>query len=56
MDEYKINQIVAILIKNEYKLSDGYSYYTDNEEQDVSETLREIAMDILKSIETKSTQ
>ena len=52
MDEYKINQIVAILFKNEYNLSDGYEYYNP----DVSETLRGIAIDILKSIETKSTQ
>lgn len=54
MDEHKINQIITILMDNEHKLSDGYEYYCTNKE--VSEKLREIAINILNSIETTSTK
>ena len=45
LDEYKINEIIRILMENEYNLSDGYAYYS---KKDVSETVREIAVSIVR--------
>lgn len=47
MTEQKIEQIVNILLKYEHKLSDGYHYYSYEED-----VLREIAQSILDAIDT----
>jgi NACalpha-BTF3-like transcription factor len=47
MTEKKIEQIVNILLKYEHKLSDGYQYYSYEED-----VLREIAQSILETIDT----
>ena len=47
MTEQKIEQIVNILLKYEHKLSDGYHYYSYDED-----VLREIAHSILAAIDT----
>ena len=47
MTEQKIEQIVNILLKYEHKLSDGYQYYSYEED-----VLREIAQSILAAIDT----
>jgi NACalpha-BTF3-like transcription factor len=47
MTEQKIEQIINILLKYEHKLSDGYQYYSYEED-----VLREIAQNILATIDT----
>jgi NACalpha-BTF3-like transcription factor len=47
MTEQKIERIISILLKYEYKLSDGCLYYSYKED-----VLREIAQNILATIDT----
>lgn len=47
MTEQKIERIINILLKYEHKLSDGYQYYSYEED-----VLREIAQTILEAIDT----
>jgi len=51
MEEEKVKEIVKILYDYEGMLSDGYEFYAGK--NDVDKLLREIALDILKSIKTK---
>ena len=51
MEEEKIKEIVKILYDYEGMLSDGYEFYAGK--NDVDKLLREIALDILKSVKTK---
>ena len=51
MDEEKVKEIVKILYGYEGMLSDGYEFYAGK--NDVDKLLREIALDILKTVETK---
>ena len=50
-EEQKIEKIVRILMQNETALSDGFCWYAVV--GNVEKTLREIAVDILKSIKDK---
>jgi hypothetical protein len=43
------DKIIEVLLDNEGCISDGYVYYCD----DIRETLKKIAIDILKVIEEK---
>lgn len=47
MTDQKIERIISILLKYEHKLSDGYQYYSYEED-----VLREIAQTILAAIDT----
>jgi len=51
MEEEKVKEIVKILYDYEGMLSDGYEFYAGK--NDVDKLLREIALDILKSVKTK---
>jgi hypothetical protein len=51
MDEEKVKEIIKILYDYEGMLSDGYEFYAGK--NDVDKLLREIALDILKTVETK---
>jgi hypothetical protein len=51
MDEEKVKEIVKILYDYEGMLSDGYEFYAGKD--DVDKLLREIALDILKTVKTK---
>lgn len=51
MDEEKVKEIVKILYDYEGMLSDGYEFYAGK--NDVDKLLREIALDILKTVKTK---
>jgi len=45
----KIDRIVEVLLDSEEHISDGYVYYCD----DIIETLKKIAVAILKAMEEK---
>jgi hypothetical protein len=51
MDEEKVKEIMKILYDYEGMLSDGYEFYAGK--NDVDKLLREIALDILKTVKTK---
>jgi hypothetical protein len=51
MDEEKVKEIIKILYDYEGMLSDGYEFYAGK--NDVDKLLREIALDILKTVKTK---
>jgi len=51
MDEEKVKEIVKILYDYEGMLSDGYEFYAGKD--NVDKLLREIALDILKTVKTK---
>jgi len=51
MEEENVKEIVKILYDYEGMLSDGYEFYAGK--NDVDKLLREIALDILKSVKTK---
>ena len=51
MDEEKVKEIIKILYDYEGMLSDGYEFYAGK--NDVDKLLREIALDILKTVKIK---
>jgi len=51
MDEEKVKEIMKILYDYEGMLSDGYEFYAGKD--NVDKLLREIALDILKTVKTK---
>jgi hypothetical protein len=51
MDEEKVKEIIKILNDYEGMLSDGYEFYAGKD--NVDKLLREIALDILKTVGTK---
>jgi hypothetical protein len=51
MDEEKVKEIIKILNDYEGMLSDGYEFYAGKD--NIDKLLREIALDILKTVGTK---